>query len=828
MDVLEAGAGSKYRGYFDIDWEHQYESLRGRLLAPFLGEFYGTCLDRADIGVRFQGGGFIVAYGEFAFPLRIEDYAWVMKLHLPTLEREAGPGSAELGELLGIVKGFETLSGAEETADRRSRASSLKTSLEALYRRSAEVAGYIDSVLGELNGVKDEPRTFDKLDELLARQHFRFSFWKVGNEELNYRRFFTVNDLVGLRTEESEVFEFLHGRIVGLVRAGKISGLRIDHLDGLSAPLAYIRKLRESLPDVYVVAEKILDLFEELHPEMAFEGTTGYDFLNFANAVFVDKHNEKKFNDLYVRFTGMSTSYGELVTQKKRLFMGTRMAGEIDNLAHLLRNILGASRYGRDMTNYGLKRGLVEVLAHFPVYRTYVSPGHLSPRDEAYIKEAVARAKNNQPGLANELDLIERTLLLHYGPETPEPERREWEHFTARFQQLSVALMAKGAEDTTFYVYNRLLSLNEVGGNPSVFGISVRDFHEFNARRIRQWPHSLNATATHDTKRGEDARARLNVLSEMPKEWGAAVRAFAKANARLKMPVGARSAPDVNDEYLIYESLLGAYPFAEEDLPNLTERMKAYIVKAIREAKVHTAWVKPDVAYEQTCVDFVDAILDRSRSSDFLSSFLPLEKKIAFYGVFNSLSQLVLKLCSPGVPDTYQGGELWDFNFVDPDNRRSVDFEKRKRILVEIKSREGDLPALARDLVDHREDGRVKLFAIYRLLKARNESRELFMSGEYIPLETSGTHRDRVIAFARRSSGACSVTVAPRLLSRIVEEGVLPLGSAVWRDTAVLLPDGLPGRWNDVFTGRDRNGARGIIVGEALESFPVSVLVAGR
>lgn len=826
MDVLAKGPRSRYRGFFDIDWEHPYQELRGRVLAPFLAEFYGTCLDRADIQLTLGPDGFAFAYGETVFPLRIEDYAGVLRIGLPDPERLEGPDREEISGLARLADEFAKLGASGEPAAFDQTVSRLKAALFALFGKSRAVSGHIGGVLKALNGAKGQPSTFDALDELLRRQNFRLSFWKVGNEELNYRRFFAINGLVSMRTERPEVFDFLHALVFSLIRERKIAGLRIDHLDGLHDPREYLRRIREAFPDLFVVAEKILDRSEELPPDMPLQGTTGYDFLNRVNGLFVDRDGETAFDRLYARFTGLQLSYHDLVVQKKRLFMGTRMAGDIDNLAHVLKAILGASRYGRDMTSFGLKRGLVEMLAHFPVYRTYVSEGNVSGRDESIIREAAARARANLPGSVFELGLIERILLLHHEDGVPEPERRERERFTKRFQQLSCSLMAKGAEDTTFYIYNRLLALNEVGGDPAVFGTTVDDFHEFQRRRRDRGPYSLNATATHDTKQGEDTRARIAVLSEMPKEWEAALGAFAKACRKLKRPVNGRPAPSPNDEYLIYQALVGAYPFAADERAALPDRMRSYIVKAIREAKVHTAWIRPDTDYEAACEGFVDGLFDGPASPAFMKAFLPFVKRVSAFGIFDSLSQLLLKTSSPGVPDIYQGCELWDLSLVDPDNRRPVDFERRKRLLAEILAREADLPGLVAELLEHREDGRIKLFATRRLLAARASHADLFRDGDYVPLETSGRYGDHIVGFARSSAAGWCVALAPRLLSRVIREDELPLGEGIWRDTAIAWPEGRPAGFDNVLTGQRVLLENVSKVGGILDLFPVALLVA--
>jgi (1->4)-alpha-D-glucan 1-alpha-D-glucosylmutase len=826
MDIMEKGPRSRYRGFFDIDWEHPYQELRGRVLAPFLAEFYGTCLDRADIQLTFGPDGFAFAFGEAAFPLRIEDYAGVLRTGLPDAGRLDGPGREGISELAELADEFAKLGAPGDPAVFDETVSRLKADLEALSGRSLAVSGHIGGVLRGLNGTKGRPQTFDALDELLRRQNFRLSFWKVGNEELNYRRFFAINGLVSMRTERPEVFGFLHDLIFGLIREGKVAGLRIDHLDGLHDPREYLRRVRESFPDLFIVAEKILDRSEELPPDMPLQGTTGYDFLNRVNGLFVDRGGEAAFDRLYARFTGLQPGYRDLVVQKKRLFMGTRMAGDIDNLARVLKAILGASRYGRDMTSFGLKRGLVEMLAHFPVYRTYVSEGRVSGQDESVIREAAGRAKASLPGSFFEIGLIERILLLQHEEGTPEPERREWERFVKRFQQLSCALMAKGAEDTTFYIYNRLLALNEVGGDPAAFGTTADEFHEFQRRRRDRGPDSLNATATHDTKRGEDARARIAVLSEMPKEWEAALKAFAKACRKLKRSVNGRPAPSPNDEYLIYQALVGAYPFAADERAALPDRMRSYVVKAIREAKVHTAWIRPDTDYEAACEGFVSGLFDGPASPAFMKAFLPFVKRVSAFGIFDSLSQLLLKTCSPGVPDIYQGGELWDLSLVDPDNRRPVDFERRKRLLAGIRAGEADLPGLVAELLEHREDGRIKLYTTRRLLAARASRADLFRDGDYIPLETSGRYGDHIVGFARSGAAGWCVALAPRFLSRVIREDEVPLGEGVWRDTAIAWPEGRPAGFDNVLTGQRVLLEKASKVGGILDLFPVALLVA--
>jgi (1->4)-alpha-D-glucan 1-alpha-D-glucosylmutase len=537
--------------------------------------------------------------------------------------------------------------------------------------------------------------------------------------------------------------------------------------------------------------------------------------------------HRREFNRIYTNFTGAGAQYEELVSEKKRLILGKHMAGDVDNLAHLMKAISSRDRHGSDITIYGLKRALVEVMAHFPVYRTYIGKGISRETDPSYIQEAIERAKGSSPGLLNELQFIERFLLLDFGNYLSEEDKDQWIRFVMRFQQFTGPLMAKGFEDTTLYVYNRLLSLNEVGGNPNRFGISIAEFHRFLEKRAYLWPHALNATSTQDTKRGEDVRARLNVLSEMPKEWERNIKTWSKINRKNKKKVHGRTVPDRNDEYFLYQTLVGVFPFHEgEELHPFRERMKEYIIKAVREAKVHTAWLKPDAEYESAFISFLEEILDPPEGNLFLKEFLPFQRKVVHYGIFNSLSQALIKITSPGVPDFYQGTELWDLNLVDPDNRRPVDFQKRRTFLGEIREKDnGDIINLVTDLFHTREDGRIKLFLIYRALKARKEHPELFQKGAYFPLEAAGKFNDNIIAFARSHGGKWAVTIVPRFLFTVIREGEYPLGQEVWDDTHIPLPDEIVHKWKNVITGQFLKSNNKLIIGEVLKHFPVALLM---
>jgi len=509
------------------------------------------------------------------------------------------------------------------------------------------------------------------------------------------------------------------------------------------------------------------------------------------------------------------------------LIMKSHMTGDIDNLAYLLKGVSNKKRLWSGITFHGLIRAMAEVMALFPVYRTYIKQEIFSETNQAYIKEAIKEAMRRNPNLLHEIDLIKRFLLLDFGDYLTEEEKNRWVHFVMRFQQFTGPLMAKGFEDTLLYVYNRLLSLNEVGGSPNKFGISLKEFHNFNKKRAKILLHSLNATSTHDTKRGEDVRARINILSEIPGEWESNLKTWNKVNRSKKRTVNGIKVPDKNEEYFLYQILVGAFPFYENEYPTFLERIKNYIVKSVREAKVHTTWLKPDIDYEKAFIKFVVEILEHSGQGQFLKEFLPFQKKVAFYGMFNSLAQTLVKITSPGVPDFYQGTELWDLNLVDPDNRRPVDFEKRKSFLQDIKDKaRTDILNLIAKLFSSKEDGRIKLFLIYRALGARKENLEVFQKGTYVPIEVGGKFKDHVIAFARNHENSWAITIAPRYLTALIKEGEHPLGHRVWGDTHIVVPEGAPSIWEDAITAQPIKAEKTLPIGEILKHFPVALLIS--
>lgn len=827
MDVLEHGSESDYFDYFDIEWETSYEEIDGRVLAPLLGDFYDRCLERGEIQLTYDRAGLSVCYYGLKFPIRIESYGRFLSHNIKRLVEQLGKEDRtyiKVSGLLYLVKdSFSDLTGQQ----RREQTRFVKELLWELYQDNADIQTFIQQNLETFNGTPGQPESFNLLDELLSDQFYRLAFWKVGAEELNYRRFFTVNELICLKVDDPNVFEQTHTLIRSLVHSGKVNGLRIDHIDGLYDPTEYLERLRHTMGDAYIVIEKILELEEELPKSWPIQGTSGYEFLNYVNGLFCQSDNESDFTRLYHQLTGETIPYQDLFLAKKRLMAETNLVGDIDNLARFLKRISSQYRYGRDLTLYGLRTAIEEVLIAFPIYCTYINEDGVTERALHYIRIAIDRARQQIPQLVTELNLIEKFLRLEYEDSLPVEERAQWLHFVMRLQQFTGPIMAKGIEDTLFYSYNRLISLNEVGGAPEQFGIPPRQFHKFNEQQQTRWPHAMNATSTHDTKRSEDVRARLNVLSEIPQEWEAKLQTWRSLNSSHKRVVNDQVVPDANDEYFLYQTLVGAMPFETGDLSEFAERITQYVVKAVREAKVHTAWLRPDTDYEDGFVAFSQALLASPEAANnnatFLKELTAFKQRVADYGIYNSLSQTLLKMMSPGVPDIYQGNEMWDFSLVDPDNRRPVDYGYRRHMLSEIKRDWQNSPAeLLPNLLEYRQDGRIKLFVVHRSLGLRHQYAELFSQGSYLPLAAHGTYEDNIIAFARQWQNKTVVAIAPRFLTHVTEPGAYPIGQ-VWQDTTLTLP--AEGTWYDWFCDRTLDLSADVHLSELLSEFPLALLI---
>ena len=851
LDVLEDGPSSRFARFFDIDWFPIKDELANKVLTPILGDQYGAALERQELRLVYRDAAFAVQYYDNVLPVAPDTYAQILAAGLEQASAQGVPeaAAAHLDELRSIITAARhlpprTTSDPAEIAVRAREKQVVRRRLATLLDQSPPIGALVEAALTYFNGIVGEPRTFDPLDALLHAQSYRLAFWRVASEEINYRRFFEVNNLAALRMEDPEVFEEVHRFILELVARGGVTGLRIDHVDGLFDPSDYLRRLQAraaaslgaggtaSDRPLYLVVEKILGPDEQLPPEWPVHGTTGYEFAVEVNGLFVDARQARAFDDVYGRFAGRRGRFvfDDLAYASKKLVMHETMSGDINALGHRLARYCEANRHFRDFTLYDLISTLKEVIASFPVYRTYVTPDQpISDQDRRHIVLAARRARPRMPHVTRVvLDFVEKLLLREAGSRTPE-QLAQRDGFIGKFQQATSPVAAKGIEDTALYSYNRLLSLNEVGSDPTRFGIDPADVHQWMTSRQRLWPAALSATSTHDTKRGEDVRARLNVLSEMPGAWRRALARWRALNRRYKRGVNGAAVPDPNEEYLLYQTLVGVWPFDATEEPALTQRIQAYLQKALREAKDNTSWLSPDEAYETAATEFVAAILDRRRP--FLEAFLPFQARVAELGIYNSLAQLLIKATAPGIPDFYQGTELWDLTLVDPDNRRPVDYAHRRRLLATMDS--AGTEGLAEALLGRRTDGQVKLFALTRVLRARRAMRALFEEGEYLPLGTAGTHQDRVFAFARRRGDSAAVICVPRLVATLLgDRQTPPVGRDVWGDTTIELPSLVGGPLRDVFTGATHrlDGLDGaephkLDAAHVFERFPIALLV---
>jgi len=855
MDVLENGPSSEFADYFDIDWHPATTKAaflqENKVLLPVLGDLYGNVLENLQLTLKLDEGGFHIRYFNHKFPLDPKSCRPLVETISETLRGSAGSEAEALAELDSIVAEIDrmppaTSLSAEDRNLRQICARKIKNGLWQLHASSGETRKAIEETIRRWNGEKQKPESVNQLDQLLSVQSYRLAHWKIGLEEINYRRFFDINDLVGLRVEDPRVFEARHRLIFSLIREGKVTGLRVDHIDGLYDPLGYLRQLQQGAAvgvsepgekNIYVVVEKILGERESLPEKWPVCGTTGYDFLNAVNAIFIDPAGLSALERAYARFTGKSEPFAAVSYAGNKLVMEQLFAGEIHLLTHLLAGLAARDRHARDLPLYELVQLLVEVTACLPVYRTYMRDGTISNRDRVFVERALKLARERTPArnVSDAAFAFLRQVLFLELPSYVENQREAYLTFAMRWQQFTGPIMAKGLEDTASYRHNSLISLNEVGEDPmrESLPMEVEALHIFNQDRQDTWPHTLNATSTHDTKRGEDVRARINVLSEIPTAWEAALVRWSRWNHSRKKTVGGHTVPAPSEEALLYQTLVGAWPQQDAQIPECKDRIKEFMVKAAREAKIFTNWINPNADHEAVLQDFVEAIFREEGKNRFLTDLSHFQKDIAYYGALNSLSQVLLKIASPGVPDFYQGEELWDFNLVDPDNRRPVDFAARTKILDELKvDEQRDLTALLADITANWRDGRIKLYLTWKAAKFRRAEKGLFEEGKYIRLPSTGKAGDSVCAFAREAGKRWALAIAPRLFTRLVDPGRAPVGHEVWGATALLLPRGTPLTWTNVLTGQSvmAKGARGgqirLPLASALETFPVALLFA--
>ncbi len=851
LDVLENGQASAHAGFFDIDWSPIKLKLHGKVLLPVLGNSYGAVLDNAELQLRFDAehGEFGIYYYEHHFPVDPAEYPHILAYRMDTLSTRLGQDNPLLMEYQSLVTAFRNLPSRDEgllerQVERRRDKEVYKRHLAGLVEQSSDIARFLEENLRFFNGTAGESSSFDQLHHLIEAQAYRLAFWRVASDEINYRRFFDINDLAGLRMENDEVFDATHQLLLRLVQEGKLDGLRLDHPDGLYDPEAYFRKLVEQCSRTghapYLIVEKILAVDEDLRSSWPVQGTTGYEFTNLLNGLFVATSAAERMTRLYNSFIGKHVSFDDLLYRSKKLIMKTALSGELNVLANQLSKIAEADRHTCDYTLNGLRTALAEIVACFPVYRGYISAREVVPEDRRNVEQATAAAKRRSTTADTSIfDFLRDVLTLVAADGKSSAYSDQVLAFAMKFQQFTSPVMAKGLEDTSAYIYHRLLSLNEVGGDPRQFGVTRTAFHRANQVRAENWPHTMLATSTHDTKRSEDVRARLNVLSEIPAAWKLALRHWSRANRSLKHRVDGMLVPTANDEYFIYQTLLGIWPPGEPDaneMARFSVRLAEYLVKAVREAKVYTSWINPNTTYEDAILAFADALINSPAESAFLTDFLPFQRRIARLGLFNSLSQTLIKLTVPGVPDIYQGCECWDFSLVDPDNRRPVDFGHRRTLLDSLLAlatlESQHRSAGVRALCDTLEDGRTKLLVVRTALALRERWPEVFLQGSYLPLAVKGEHAAHLCAYARIAGGRTVITVAPRFFAQLLGEAdTLPLGEKIWGNTTVDLPFyRRDNPYSCAFTGNElkpqqRRSVWCLPVAQVLAEFPVGLII---
>lgn len=829
-DVLECGPQSPYASYFDIHWNSGRDSGPPRVLVPILEAHYGRVLEEGKLSISYHSGMFSIAYGDTRFPVNPDTYPLILG-KLVQDNRVPVAARNQLEELVDLF-GNLPLSDAETEPG---RAQTRFQVIEQLKRRLAELSETVpafktalDEHVALLNGTPGNPRSFDDLDRIIERQHYRLARWKAGVHEINYRRFFAVDSLVGLRMENPQVFHESHLLLRHLIREQRVAGVRIDHIDGLLDPVEYLERV-QSLGDeegkprgkpIYVLVEKILEHGEQLPEAWATHGTTGYEFIAQLADIFLDPSNEARFTRFYRKYTGDEADYDDVIYTKKRLILDEMFANAVTNFGTDLADLVVHDRRCRDLTRHELVTAVREIMANFGVYRTYRRGPSMTPADRAVVELACKKAIERNPRFdPHPIEFIRDLLTGDYPPLQADADyRNRLNRWVETLQQYTGAVMAKSVEDTAFYTYCRFIALNEVGGDPGRFGGTVEEFHETNRQRLRSAPHALLTTSTHDTKVSEDVRARLYTLSEIPAEWEDWVAEWRQLAAPHRTTLEKLSAPDPVDEYRLYQILIGAWPLnTDEPDETFRKRIREHVRKAVNEAKRHTSWIHPNEPYLEGCDRFVDALLTRPTADAFLESFVHRAKRVAHLGMVNSLSQIVLKATVPGVPDFYQGNELWDFSLVDPDNRRPVDYEQREALLAAVKDR------TPLELLRHWTDGGIKLWTTQRVLALRAAQTAVFQEGDYKGLPLNGRFKKHALAFRRDAAEASIVVVVPRISAIL---GCPPTG-LVWDDTAVD-PGPSTTWWQDVFTGRNFAADTPMPMVELFAELPFAVLLSTR
>ena len=776
-DVLENGPSSRYATWFDIDWQSAEVKLQNKVLIPVLGDQYGKVLATGQIRIEFKGGTFRVCYLEHAFPLSPRSVAMILT------SAAAGARDDTLGFLADSLSRLPSPDAADPALVQERHRD--KDVIYALFKRLCNEQPQILTVITRT--VENINSDIDGLDEILNQQNYRLAYWRTADQELGYRRFFDVNTLIGLRMERPHVFEATHSRIIGWLQSGVLDGVRIDHPDGLRDPKQYFERLRSRAADAWIIGEKILEQDESLRASWPIDGTTGYDFMNVCNLLLVNGNGLREFTQIYREFTRETTEFDTIAHEKKLTVEHETLGSDVNRLASIFVEICESNRDRRDYTRAEIRRAIREVSACYSVYRTYVvaERNEITEEDRARIDHAVACAKERRQDIdAGLFDFIADILQLRVRG------ARESE-FLLRFQQFTSPVMAKGVEDTAFYCFNRMIGLNEVGGSPQQDGITVEEFHQYCLGMQNNWPRTMTALSTHDTKRGEDIRARLAALTEVPGRWKTALHRWARMNASFKMG----GFPDRNTEYFLYQTLIGAWPISRD-------RLLAYMEKAVREAKQHTSWTQQNKEFEDAVRSFIERILE---SREFVGDLEGLVGHVLKAGRVNSLAQTLIKFTAPGVPDTYQGSELWDLRLVDPDNRMPVDYERRQAMLKQLQQ-----GMAVEEILSRADTGLPKLWITYCALMVRSKHPDWFgAEAAYVPLRATGARAENVVGFLR---GGQIATVVPRW--------PLKLGES-WGATSIEIP---AGRWRNVLTGDEIEGGR-VRVQSILRRFLVALLI---
>jgi (1->4)-alpha-D-glucan 1-alpha-D-glucosylmutase len=863
-DMLENGPLSPAARFFDVDWTPVKAALQAKLLLPILGDQYGRVLERGELTLAFRDGSLVVRYFEHELPINPKHVPLVLRLAVGPITASLGADSPQLHEFLSILTSLQNLPGDSEqnpalTAERQREKEVARARLLRLVADFPAIGEHIETAVAEVNGEVGKPESFNILHDLLEAQAYRLSYWRTASHEINYRRFFDINTLAGLRVEDPHVFASTHQLLTTLIASGAVQGVRVDHPDGLFDPAQYFSMLQEAAGgDLYVVAEKILSTGEELPAGWGVSGTTGYNYLNDLNGVFVNGTEARRLRTAYAKLTGRIDPFTDVLYESKRLIMMTAMASELNVLAHALERIADSNRRSRDFTLDSLRDAIIEVAACFPVYRTYVDENGWTAKDRSVVDRAIVRARRRNPAMEASLFDFFREVVMPRHPEAAEEvrqfdrragyppagaeESRQRLQFAMKLQQYTGPVQAKGLEDTAFFRYNLLLSLNEVGGDAERVGRTVQEFHEANRRRLEAWPAEMIGTATHDTKLGEDTRARINVISEIPDVWSREVARWTRLNRTQRTLVDGEPAPDRNDEYRLYQALIGVWPFdtgpdgrIQQDV---VERLQAYMIKAVKEAKLHTSWLTPNEEYEAAVSRFVERVLAGPGSGRFLAAVRPIARRIAQIGMINGLSQTTLKLGSPGIPDFYQGTELWDYTLVDPDNRHPVDFARRAQMLDEIEALlelpQPERAAAAAGLAAAWPDGGIKLLVTTIGLRLRRRWPDLFLSGQYVPLATEVTVPAGLVAFARILDDRAALFIAPRLVAPLISEPTaVPLGGQAWKTSRILLPPELRDKaFRNEITNAELQpassaGEAWLFAGQVFEEVTVGMLTVG-